>query len=197
MDLQCTVRLRLLPVHGQLHCQLAQPSRKHLLVSQFRALFIITNGRKSIATHASLEFSHVSSQGWVEFQDFDMRYQSSDGSLTPAHKTSMWIDALLGAAAQSGREPLVGPKLSAWVTNAGFINVTERVFTFPIGGWPREPTLRKVGMINLVAILEGLEAFSMRLLCDVAGWGESDVHALLGQVHDELLSGAFHAYIKL
>lgn len=126
-----------------------------------------------------------------------MRYQSWDGSLTPSHKTSQWIDALLGAAAKTGREPLVGPKLSAWITSAGFTHVTERIFTFPIGGWSREPRLRKVGMLNLVAILEGLEAFSMRLLCDVAGWDESDVHALLGDVHDELLSGVFHAHIKL
>lgn len=126
-----------------------------------------------------------------------MRYHATDGSLTPAHHTHKWINALLDAAAKTGREPLVGPKLSAWVSNAGFKDVTERVFTFPIGCWPTEPRLRKVGMLNLFTILEGLEAFSMRLLCDVAGWVESDVYALLRNVHDELLSGVFHAQIKL
>ncbi len=126
-----------------------------------------------------------------------MRYHAMDGSLTSAHHTSQWIGALLDAAAKTGREPLVGPKLLNWVKDAGFQSVTERVFTFPIGGWPSEPRLREVGMLNLVIILDGLEAFSMRLLCDVAGWDENDVHALLAEVHDELLNGVFHAQIKL
>ena len=28
----------------------------------------------------------------------------------------------------------------------------------------------------------------MRLLCDIAGWDESDVHALLANVHDDMLA---------
>jgi hypothetical protein len=141
--------------------------------------------------------SNVSSGGWVEFQDFDMRYHSLDGSFTGSHSTSMWINALLDAAAKTGREPLVGPKLLDWARGAGFQGVTEHVFTFPIGRWPTELKQREVGILNLVLILEGLEAFSLRLLCDVAGWDADDVHELLASVRDELMSEAFHAQIKL
>lgn len=139
----------------------------------------------------------MSPGGWAEFQDFDMRYHSEDGSLADSHITRHWITALLDAAAKSGREPLVGPKLLNWVKDAGFQGVTEHVFTFPIGRWPKELKLRELGIINLVLILDGLEAFSLRLLCDVAGWDEGEVHALLAGVRDELRSGVFHAQIKL
>jgi hypothetical protein len=126
-----------------------------------------------------------------------MRYYSEDGTLTEDHKTKQWITALLDTAAKLGREPLPGPKLADWFKGAGFQNVKEEVFKLPIGPWPKDPKLKEVGMINLVQILDGLEAFSLRLLCDVAGWREEEVMVLLAQVRKELKSRTFHAQIKL
>jgi len=126
-----------------------------------------------------------------------MRYHSENNSLTDSHCTRQWLNALLEAAEMSGREPLVGPKLLDWVKEAGFQEVTEHIFTLPIGRWPKDAKLREIGLLNLTLILDGLEAFSMRLLCSVAGWEQDDVRTLLDGVRGELTSGAFHAQIKL
>ncbi|ROT35342.1 S-adenosyl-L-methionine-dependent methyltransferase [Sodiomyces alkalinus F11] len=142
-------------------------------------------------------FGGVAPGGWAEFQDYDMRYFSEDGSLTEKHHTKKWIDTLLGAAAKVGREPIPGVKLREWAEEAGFENVTEKVFRMPIGPWAKNPDLKQVGHINLVQVLQGLEAFSLRLFCDVEGWDEAEVTVLLANVRKELQSGAFHAQIKL
>lgn len=140
--------------------------------------------------------SGLSPGGWAEFHDYDMRYYSEDGSLTKDHHTKKWIDILLSAAAKVGREPLPGIKLKQWVTDASFVNVREEVFRVPIGPWAKDPDMKQVGHINLVQILEGLEAFSLRLFCDVEGWSETEVTVLLANVRNELKSGAFHAQVK-
>ncbi len=140
---------------------------------------------------------NVSPGGWAEFQDFSMQYYSEDGSLTESHNTLTWINQLLDASAKVGRDPNPGRQLEGWVNDAGFQNVTHHKFKFPIGPWPRDPKLKEVGLYNLVQILNGLEAFSLRLYCGVLGWTEQEVTVLLANVRKELKSNAFHAMIDL
>lgn len=73
----------------------------------------------------------------------------------------------------------------------------EEVFRLPIGPWAKDPRLKRVGMLNLIQIIDGLEGFSLRLLCDVAGWREEEVHVMLANVRKELKGRVFHAQIKL
>ena len=125
-----------------------------------------------------------------------MQYYTDDGTLTPDHPTSSWLDLLLGAARSIGRTPSPGPSLKKWVEDAGFTNVRERVFKMPIGPWPRNRWLKDLGLANAVQVLDGLEGFSMRLLCDVAGWKEEEVKVLVAHVRRELKGGGLHVYVN-
>ncbi len=89
----------------------------------------------------------------------------------------------------------MAPKLVTWMKDAGFEGVTEHVFSFPIGVWMDGLRQRQIGLMTLTAILDGLDAFSMRLLCTAAGWEQNDVDRLLAEVYDELAGGAFHAEV--
>ncbi|KAH8881456.1 S-adenosyl-L-methionine-dependent methyltransferase [Thozetella sp. PMI_491] len=131
--------------------------------------------------------------GWAEFQDFDLQYYSEDGSLTKEHKTLQWINLLLEAARKIGREPCPGPLFEGWVTDAGFENVTHKKFRFPIGPWAKDGKLKEVGMFNLAQVLAGLEAFSLRLFCQVLGWDKDEVLLLTSQVRKELKTLTIHA----
>lgn len=126
-----------------------------------------------------------------------MQYYSDDGTLTDEHNTSNWIGMLLSAARKIGREPCPGPKFFERVKGAGFTNITEKVFKMPIGSWPKDPKLKELGLINASQVIDGLEAFSMRLMCDVQAWSEGEVQVLLAKVRKELKGTAFHAYVNL
>ncbi|KEZ46635.1 hypothetical protein SAPIO_CDS0461 [Scedosporium apiospermum] len=142
---------------------------------------------------AKTVYSNLASGGWAEFQDFDLTYYAEDGSLTEAHSTHKWITTLLDAARAIGREPNPGPKLEGWVKDAGFQHVQSRRFKLPIGTWPKDPVLKEVGRLNIAQVLNGLEAFSLRLFCDVLGWSEEQVLVLLAKVRQELQSNTVHA----
>ncbi|PKS08174.1 hypothetical protein jhhlp_005450 [Lomentospora prolificans] len=133
---------------------------------------------------------------WAEFQDYDMQYRTDDGSLTDDHNTTIWLNLILGAARKVGRNPSPGPELAKWAKDAGFQNVVEKVFKMPIGPWPKDPHLKETGLINAAQVIDGLEGFSMRLLCGVEGWDEEEVHVLLAKVRKELKGKAFHAYVN-
>lgn len=81
--------------------------------------------------------------------------------------------------------------------DAGFTNVTHQRFRFPIGPWPRDRHLKEVGMYNIQQVLSGLEAFSLRLFCQVLGWEENEVLVLLAKVRSELKSSTLHAQFDL
>lgn len=141
--------------------------------------------------------SHVAPGGWAEFQDFDVRYYSEDGSLKPEHHASQFVDLLVVACDKIGRDPVPGLSLEKWVKDAGFVDVVHKKFRFPIGTWPKDPKLKEVGMYNLAQSLQGLEAFSLRLLCDVLKWRQEEVLVLTSKVRKELKDMKIHPQYDL
>lgn len=108
-----------------------------------------------------------------------------------------YVDLLLGAARETGREPSPGPHLEGWVKDAGFTNIVHKKFRFPIGPWPKDHHLKTVGMYNLAQLLDGLEGFTLRLFCDVLGWDEKAVVVLLAKVRKEVKDPGLHAQYNL
>ncbi|KAK0654946.1 S-adenosyl-L-methionine-dependent methyltransferase [Cercophora newfieldiana] len=141
-------------------------------------------------------FAGLNPGGWAEFQDFDLEYYSDDGSLREEHDVMKWDRLFLEAVRKTGREVSPGPRLEGWVRDAGFQGVLHRKFKFPIGPWPLDPTLKEVGMYNLVQIENGLEAFSLKLFSGILGWEAEDVKALLMKVRSDLRDKRIHSYFN-
>ncbi|KAF9875581.1 hypothetical protein CkaCkLH20_06962 [Colletotrichum karsti] len=137
---------------------------------------------------------NLSSGGWAEFQDYDFLFKSDDDTLKEEHHTWQWNHQFIDATVSIGRESRPGPKLEAWVRDAGFKNIHHRVHKWPIGPWAKDPYFKDIGMCNLVQLLEGLEAFTLRVFCGVLKWPEEKVLVLLAKVRAELKAGTFHAY---
>lgn len=96
-----------------------------------------------------------------------------------------------------GRDPCPGPKLAGWARDAGFKHVQSHRFKIPIGPWAKDPHLKDIGMCNLAQIMDGLEAFSLRIFCGFLQWSEDDIRVLLANVRKELKSGTIHAMFDL
>lgn len=131
--------------------------------------------------------------GWAEISDFDLQYYSDDGTLTEKHYTLQWINRLIEAARTLGRDPTPGPSIEGWMRNAGFKNIVAKTYKVPIGPWAKDKRLKDIGYCNLAQVMDGLEAFSLRLYCGLLKWKEEEVLVLLANVRKELKSGAIHA----
>lgn len=146
--------------------------------------------------HVKTIHDNLSPGGWAEFQDYNGRWSSDDGSLREDGHVFCWIDGLITAGESLGRDPMPGPKLEGWVKETEFRNVAHQKFKFPIGPWPKDPHLKTVGLWNLTQVLQGLEGFSLQLYCRLLGWAEEEVRAMLSKVRQDLMSGDIRAYIE-
>lgn len=131
--------------------------------------------------------------GWAEFQDYDFNFYSRDGSLKQDSGFLTWTRILLDGFRSRGKEPCPGPKLHGWMTDAGFENITTRRLSFPFGAWAKDKRLKELGMLNLVQFMNGLDAFSLRLLVDAMGMQREEVNEMLDQVRVDLLNKKIHA----
>ena len=84
--------------------------------------------------------------------------------------------------------------LTASLEKAGFVDCKVLEFKLPIGPWPKQKRLRDAGLLQLSAMLEGIEGLSLRLYTYYAGWSLDELKVLLAKVRTELRDPACHAY---
>ncbi|KAH0538562.1 hypothetical protein FGG08_004850 [Glutinoglossum americanum] len=135
--------------------------------------------------------------GWVEFQDFDFKYYSVDGSLKDDMPLTKWDNLMIEASIASGREGCPGPRLKGFIEDAGFENVTEEVFPFPIGMWPKDKKLKEMGAYNLFQRLEGLEGITLGLFTRFLGWSREEILVFLTDVRKDLKNPKIHPCYNL
>ncbi|KAF6824076.1 UMTA methyltransferase family protein [Colletotrichum plurivorum] len=143
-------------------------------------------------------YNNLNPGGWAEFEDVSVEYYTDDGSYTPEHATYAWNKTLVKTLREMGREPSPGPRLEGWVReHGGFDRIYHEKIKCPIGLWPKDEHFKEVGLLNVAQIIEGLEGFSLRVLCGVLGRTKEEVLVELAGVRKELKSNAFHALFDI
>ncbi|KAF9633759.1 putative methyltransferase domain-containing protein [Lasiodiplodia theobromae] len=96
-----------------------------------------------------------------------------------------------------GKVLSTGPLFEGLLKDAGFINIHIHTYKLPIGTWPKDKKMKEVGTINTLQYLEGMEAFSYRLLTSVLDWKLEEVQVFNAKVAEEIKSNKVHAYYTL
>lgn len=142
--------------------------------------------------------------GWVEFQDFTMKFYSNDGSYersactseeefpAPTPPLDHWTSEIITGIKSLGLEPEPGPKLEGWVRDAGFVNIVHHLLPIPVGDWPKDKKLKRIGRADLIQFLNGLDAISLRVFTTTRGWKPEEVQVLLADVRRTLKDGGVH-----
>ncbi|KIX10324.1 uncharacterized protein Z518_01406 [Rhinocladiella mackenziei CBS 650.93] len=166
------------------------------------ALFTMTNENRLHLAPLESDLGRVLDIGtgtgtWaIEFAD---AYPSAlvvgvdDGSLTEEHALRRWLVLCIQAAGKIGRLLRVGVQLGEWVRDAGFTNVQVFKVPVPIGPWPRDKRLKRMGLINWTQIFEGLQAVSLRLSLNVLEWTQPELETLLMEVRRDMKNKDIHA----
>lgn len=105
-----------------------------------------------------------------------------------------WLNVTAGLA-KAGVDFRIAPKLAQMMRDAGFINVTERVFFTPIGPWPKNRALKEVGMYWRAVLLEGVEAISLAPFTRGLGWQKAEVEVFNAGVRKAYADRSVHSYM--
>lgn len=92
-----------------------------------------------------------------------------DGSIPPG---SMWEtqgELAIECGELFGKTMLIQTQMKDLITAAGFVDVVEYKFKWPLGPWSNDPRLKDIGRWNLHLWDIGLEGWTMALLTRYTG----------------------------
>ena len=107
--------------------------------------------------------------GWVEIVEHSVWPVTDDDSVPPDHFYNTWGRMVEGLGERWGKSFRIWKESREKLVEAGFTDVVERKFKWPIGGWSTDPKLKELGMWNQLRMMDGVEGFMLRLLTGPGG----------------------------
>jgi hypothetical protein len=139
-------------------------------------------------------FDNLNPGGYIELCDSVNPLQSDDGSLKEDSALLKWSQLLDQASEKLGASLGSAKDYERQLTEAGFVDVTQIEFKWPLNSWPRDPKYKELGQWNYVNVLSGIQAVSLMLFTNVLGWPVAEVEVLLSQVRKDAKNRDIHAY---
>ena len=87
--------------------------------------------------------------------------------------------------------------MDGWMRNAGFQDVVERRYQWPLGPWPKDKKLKELGIWARAHADAGLEDWCLALLTRVFGWSYEQVQAHIAKARARLWNRKRHAWHEM
>ena len=87
-------------------------------------------------------------------------------------------------------------KNAEFLKGAGFVNVEEKVFKVPVGTWPKNRTMKLIGLYMRSVIYDGLQGISMGPFTRALRWTPQEVELFLIDVRKGLMDSSTHSYLQ-
>ncbi|KZL86409.1 umta protein, partial [Colletotrichum incanum] len=125
----------------------------------------------------SQAFEHLKPGGYIESQRFG-------NDLPKDHIYRRWAKIIFEATDKLGKtaKQTRDHGIANGLREAGFIDVIENRWAFPIGGWALDPKLKDVGAINLEYLDQGLEGFGIFLLKRIMDWEDAEILVFISEM---------------
>lgn len=141
--------------------------------------------------------SHLKPGGWYEMQEIHHYPQCHDGSMPPGHPvTEYWGYVHQGLAALNVDFWSV-LSLEEKMREAGFVNVSVRLFHVPIGVWPKNRVLKTVGLYWREILLMGVEPIALGPFTRGLKWNREQVEVYLVAVRQAYGDTWCHSHMPL
>lgn len=116
--------------------------------------------------------SHIAPGGYIEHSEPVPKLVTDDGSIAPGDVLYHCYELAVEASQKFGKDLAVAPLMKNMIKEAGFVNVVEKQYKWPVGEWPVDRRLKDIGRWNMQRWLEGLDAWTLRLLTQHCGVSE-------------------------
>ncbi|WQF85886.1 Putative S-adenosyl-L-methionine-dependent methyltransferase superfamily [Colletotrichum destructivum] len=150
--------------------------------------------------HQSYEF--LEPGGWIELTDILLDLQSDDGTVGPDCAAQRWAGHMREAAA-IWKRPLNSCKFyKQQLAEAGFTNVTERVYKWPSNPWPKDGRFKELGQLTRGSLGMwtyenlgvGLSGLSLALFTRALGWSKEQLEVFLVDVRKDMKDRSIHGW---
>jgi hypothetical protein len=137
---------------------------------------------------------HIKPGGWLEFQEMHYFPHCDDGTMPDSWPFLKFYEPLTEGLGALNVNLTTALEHTLNLEPYGFTNIHHKVFKIPIGTWPKNKTLKTVGLYMRTAVLDGLDAMSFGPLCRGLGWSKEEVQVYLVDVRKCLVDNSVHSY---
>ena len=102
-------------------------------------------------------YTHLKPGAWLETCEFDYWPSCDDGTMTEDNLHYEWHVLVTEGMKKNDVDLHAALLLKERIERAGFVNVTERIMKVPLGNWPKNPLLKKVGSYMHAVLYDGLQ----------------------------------------
>ncbi|KAJ2978750.1 hypothetical protein NUW58_g7396 [Xylaria curta] len=103
-------------------------------------------------------YDNLKPGAWVELQDVDGMVHCDDGTMPPDWPVLQFTNLMVEAFARLGTKSHAAVFGAQYLAEAGFVNVQHHVIKLPYGTWPKDKTMRLIGLYYQTAAEEFLPA---------------------------------------
>lgn len=142
-------------------------------------------------------YRHLEPGGYLEMHDILVPFTSDDDTLeidNPAYRASVLYTK---AAEVGGRPNNLAPYYKSYLERAGFVDVVEKRFKWPLNEWPKDPYYKELGSWTRENLDVGIEAMLMALFTRFLGWSSDEVLVFCAQFRAALRDRSMHGYVPV
>ncbi|RFU32225.1 hypothetical protein B7463_g4139, partial [Scytalidium lignicola] len=155
-------------------------------------------------------YKHTKPGGYVEILEHSVWPRADDDTLKPDSFYNYWGQTVMEVSEKFGKSFTIWEEAKARMEKAGFVNVEEIRYKWPMNGWPSPEfrtngndggkswrRLRELGIWNQLRLYDGIEGMLIRLLTAHNGWSYEQAQVHLAQMRTTLKDLSVHAYLDV
>ncbi len=139
-------------------------------------------------------YENLTPGGWVQLDDAINPIRSDDGSMPPDSPFLKWSKLVIDAGVTMGRSCDAALQFKGLLEAAGFEEVTEIIYKWPVNPWPKDKKLKEIGTWQFENLYHGISGLSMAFFTRFLGWDRTELEVFLAEVRENMKDRTMHAY---
>ncbi|KAK5941724.1 hypothetical protein PMZ80_005675 [Knufia obscura] len=138
---------------------------------------------------------HLKPGGYIEQAEYAPGITSEDGTVTddsPLIRLTKLGQECYAKLERPEGDSNIFETMKGRITTAGFTDVVEHKFKWPMGRWPKDPQMKELGMWASAHLDVGLEGYTLRLFTMLLDMTTEEVETLCADVRRQLRDKKVH-----
>lgn len=144
-------------------------------------------------------YDNLKPGGWVEYHDYDPEvFGKDDANHEALLKAPIWdwSQRVFQGAARFGRDMMIARRYKQLLTDAGFVDVAEKIVLAPNKPWSEDPRERRIGQYMQANSIEMISGVSAKLL-QANGMSLEEADDLIARCRECFQSKELHLYSRM
>ncbi|RSL54844.1 hypothetical protein CEP54_009691 [Fusarium duplospermum] len=142
-------------------------------------------------------YKNLSPGGFIELMDPIYPVTSDDDTVSKDSAVYKWSSLMNEAATKIGSGLDSGLRYKEQLIEAGFVNVVETPYKWPMNTWPKDKKTKELGAWGNVNLVGGAQGLSLALFTKVLGWSPEELEVFLIDVRKDLCDKKLHGYWRV